>query len=432
MLTVEYVTPDGLIQESFEMADGMTLNQAACTICPDTGCKFPVPTIAIVGSRPALKSKGDWDFKLSDAKIQFRQLAMGGGGGGSNPLQMVLQIAFIALAAVTTWWMGGWGVFAVGGALEGMGSLFGGLAGAGIMMLGTLLTGVLFPNKMPQGQLGANQAEQASPTYSINASGNQARLYQAEPEGFGRMKITPDFVANTWTQYIGNDQIGYFVYAIGRGEYDVESLQFGETVFWRNGAIVEESGYDIQAIEFVKPGNPVTIFPDNVVTSTEVNGQQLFHPYESEYEGAIGPYITNPPGTKTDRILLDFVLSQGLGHYDDSGNFEEWDCVWDIDYREVDDFGNPLGTWVTVSYWIRMATRTPQRITKELNASAGRYEIRARSTLYYDGGQMTINTLVWAAMRAILPGTYKYPISCVAFSVKANNALTQSASRQFP
>lgn len=34
-------------------------------------------------------------------------------------------------------------------------------------------------------------------------------------------------------------------------------------------------------------------------------------------------------------------------------------------------------------------------------------------------------------MRAILPGTYAYPVSCIAFSVRANNALTQNASTRF-
>ena len=104
MISVEYVSPDGVVKDAFEMADGMTLDQAARTICPDTEGKFPVPTIAIVGSKPAVRELGDWNFPLSDgARIQFRQLAMGGGGGGgSNPLQLVMQIAIVALAVAAS------------------------------------------------------------------------------------------------------------------------------------------------------------------------------------------------------------------------------------------------------------------------------------------------------------------------------------------
>lgn len=436
MLIIEYISPDGLVEDSFEMADGMTINQAAKTICPDTGGKFPVPTIAIAGAKPAVRNLGDWDFPLSNARIQFRQLAMGGGGGESNPLQIVLQVAIIALAAAATWYLGGTGGFLMGtlGWGEFAATLGAGLAGAGIMMLGTMLQGALFQNqaRLPQGQLGATNAEQASPTYNINASGNQARLFQTEPELFGRMKIVPDFVANTWTEYIDNDQIGYFVYGIGRGYYDVESLQFGETVFWKNGVLLADTGYEIQRLQIVEPGDHVTIFPDNVVTSDEVSGQTIFAPNEDEYDGVIGPYTTNPPGTRINRILLDFVFQQGIGHYHEQGWIEEFTIEWKIEYRQIDDQDNAVSAWSILDEpSIRMATSTPQRITKSYDVQEGRYQVRVSRTNDKGWDGRSLDTLTWAAMRAMLPGTYTYPITCIAFSVKANNALTQAASRQF-
>lgn len=433
MLKIDYISPDGLIIDSFEMADCMTINQAACTICPDTSGKFPVPTIAFVGAKPAVKELGDWDFPLTDARIQFRQLAMGGGGGGggSNPLQIVLQVAITALAVIASIYFppaiglaaGTWGA-----------TLVGGLAGAAVMALGTMLMGALFQNqaKIPQGQLGASNAEQASPTYSINASGNQARLYQTEPELFGRMKIVPDFVANTWTEYIDNDQIGYFVYGIGRGYYDVESLQFGETVFWKNGVLLADTGYEIQRLQIVEPGDHVTIFPDNVVTSDEVSGQTIFAPNEDEYDGVIGPYTTNPPGTRINRILLDFVFQQGIGHYHEQGWIEEFTIEWKIEYRQIDDQDNAVSAWsILEEPSIRMATSTPQRITKSYDVQEGRYQVRVSRTNDKGWDGRSLDTLTWAAMRGMIPGTYVYPITCIAFSVKANNALTQAASRQF-
>lgn len=432
MISVEYVSPDGVVKDKRELDDDLTLNQIARILCPDTEGKFPVPTIAIVGSKPAVRELGDYDFPLSDgARIQFRQLAMGGGGGGggSNPLQMVMQIAIIALALTTSVFLGP-GAFGIAGL--GLNSFVAGLAGAGIMLLGTMLMGALFPQKLPQGQMGAMSAEQASPTYNINSQGNQARLYQPEPEGFGRMKIVPDFVANTWTQYIGNDQIGYFVYGIGRGRYDIESLQFGETPFWKNGSLVADTGYEIQQIEFVEPGNPVTIFPDNVISSQEVSGQELFAPNDAEYRGAIGPYTTNPPGTKTNKLLLDFVFQQGLGHYNNNGGLEGFTVSWRIEYRSVDDFGNPTSGWAVLDApSMHMATVTPQRITKTYNVAEGRYQCRVVRTSNTSGDGRTMDMLTWGAMRAMLPGTYEYPISCIAFSIKASNALTQNASRQF-
>lgn len=434
MISVEYVSPDGVVKDAFEMADGMTLDQAARTICPDTEGKFPVPTIAIVGSKPAVRELGDWNFPLSDgARIQFRQLAMGGGGGGgSNPLQLVMQIAIVALAVAASVFTGGTSFLGLAGVGLGWGTLAGGLVGAGVMLLGTMLMGALFPQKLPQGQLGAMNAESASPTYSINAQGNQARLYQPEPEGFGRMKIVPDFVANTWTQYIGNDQIGYFVYGIGRGRYETESLQFGETPFWKDGKLVPDTGYDIQNIQFVEPGQAVTIFPDNVITSQEVSGQELFGPNDAEYAGAIGPYTTNPPGTKTNKLFFDFLFQQGLGQYNNNGELQGFTVSWRIEYRNVDDFGNPTSGWALLDApSMHMATVTPQRLTKTYPVAEGRYQCRVIRTSNTSGDGRTMDMLTWGAMRAMLPGTYQYPISCIAFSVKASNTLTQNASRQF-
>lgn len=431
MISVAHVLPDGSVKESFEMADGMTLEQAARTICPDSGGKFPAPVIAIVGSKPAVRELGDWDYPLGDgALVQFRQLAMGGGGGGgSNPLQMVLQIAIIALAVATSVFLGP-GAFGIAGL--GLNSFVASLAGAGVMILGTMLMGQLSPQNLPQGQLSANAAAAASPTYSINASGNQARLYQPEPEGFGRMKIVPDFAADTWTQYVGNDQIGYFVYGIGRGRYEVESLQFGESVFWRDGALVEDSPYEIQDIQFVEPGQAVTIFPDNVITSDEVSGQELFAPNDAEFDGSIGPYTTNPPGTKTNKLLFDFVLQNGVGHYDDQGNLNNYTVSWKIRYQSIDDIGNPASEWATLDeITVTNGTLTPQRMTYAYDVADGRYQCDIIRTSNTTGDGRTLDTLIWGAMRAMLPGTYAYPISCIAFSVRANNALTQNASTRF-
>ena len=567
MIRVDHVLPDGRVLKTLEIEDNKTIRDVALILNPDSDGKFAVPVIALVGDTPAVRDLGEWDIQLEKTQIQFRELALGGGGGGSNPLQIIFQVAVIAIAALATWYVGG-----MGGTFLGMDMLFwGGLAGAGVMLLGTLLSGVLFQNGLPSGQLGSLDAAAASPTYNINASGNQARLYQPEPEGFGRMKIVPDFVANTWTQYIDNDQYGYFVYGIGRGHYEIESLQFGETVFWRDGRFVGDSGYiedgaletihsgaqlddsgswcapitvqntqahygiavvinfphglgrvqldsssvfkilpasasirvqarsinaagspvgnwddvgaptwtaatnnslnkvfsfsitegrweirvcrgekppvsslifddmvlsEIQLVpmplEFVEPGQPVTIFPDNVESSTEVSGLTLFAPNDESYDGALGPYATNSAGTKTNQLLFDFILQQGIGRYDDRGDLKSYSVSWVVQYRKIDDFGVALSDWATLENCsFSDATLTPQRFTKKYTVADGRYEVRVRRTSETTGDGRTLDALIWGGLRAILPGSLSYPISCIAFSVKATNKLSQTASQRF-
>lgn len=577
MLRVDYIRPDGTKDKTFELDDGLTLEQAALTLCPETEGKFPSPVVALVGDTPAVKKLGHWNIPLHGAHIQFRALAMGGGGGGgSNPLKMVMQIAIIALAVTAAAFTGGTSLFGIAGVGLGLGTLAGGLAGAAVMMLGTMLMGALCQNRMgiPSGQSKAYDAAQASPTYSINSSGNQIRMYQVEPECFGRMKIVNDYVANTWTQYVANEQIGYFVYAIGRGRYNVESLQFGETVFWKDGKFLDPSyttsnmeqtvsinanipengnytsqyqavpnnsletstftfcihfpdglinlmsikpffressreakceiqirkpgnpwislgvhswvnktknSFDVYVtcsapylsnsweviardiseekdrphngrmilknittilslspiqIEFVDPGNKVTIFPDNVITSDEVSGQQLFAPNEDSYNGTIGPYTTNPAGTTTNRLLLDFVFQNGIGRYNDQGELGNYSVSWRVDYRSVNDAGDATSGWYTLANLSYsdpkgLGTPTPQRLTYTYNVTPGRYQVRAVRTSNTPGDGRTMDVLVWSAMRAMLPGTYTYPISCIAIAIKATNALTQGASNKF-
>ena len=281
-----------------------------------------------------------------------------------------------------------------------------GLVNGAIMMGATALVGALGGfSGVPSGLSGAYDAATASPTYNINSSGNQARLYQPEPEGFGRMQITPDYIATPWVQYIENEQYGYFVYALGRGNYDVESMSFGDTVFWRASGGVD-SAYDNVQVEFVPAGSPVTLFPDNVITSAEVSGQELYGPNEEEYNGEIGPYVANPPGTVTNQIQLDIVLPQGIGRYDDNANLQEYSIDIRAEYRLIDDMGAALSEWAVLrTETFKGATLTPQRRTLLCDVAQGRYEVRLARTSDSAVNGRTMDSIQWQAMRAMLPGS---------------------------
>ena len=114
---------------------------------------------------------------------------------------------------------------------------------AGAVSMGIMMAGSLIANGLAksQGQISAASAETASPTYSINASGNIARIGQPEPEGFGRMQIVPDYVSQPWTSYENNEEWGHFIYALGRGEYDVHAMSYGDTIFWKDGKFVQST-----------------------------------------------------------------------------------------------------------------------------------------------------------------------------------------------
>jgi hypothetical protein len=429
MAKITYIRGLNVVAE-FELAEGLTLNQAKKTLCPDTG-EFPTKTIAIVGADICFRK--DWDEPLqAEVCVTFIDKVAGGGGGGGggkNVLQILGAVVLLAVAVLS--WGTSAGLWAGLSAWQQVGLT---VLGMGLSLIGSMMNQQK-PN-IPGMNMGALNAAQASPTYNINSTGNQARLWQVEPEGFGRMRVVPDFVAQTYVEYSNNQQYGYFVYGIGRGEYKVESLQFGETVFWRDGEILTSSGYyqdgDSLAVELVQPGNPVTLFPDNVFTNQEISGQTLFAPNDAEYSGAIGPHTTNPPGTKTNRVLIDYVFPQGLCRYNDQGNMQTYSVSIRFRYRPVDDFGNPIGQWQTAFTKTHTdATLTSLRFTQPVDLPEGRYDWDGVRTSNTPGDSRTRDTVVWQGMRALLPGEITYKQSVIAVKVRASNALSQAASTKF-
>lgn len=405
----------------------LTLKELAMLLHPGSD-EFLAPTIAIAGGQPVLRENDGWNLPIAPhAVVIFVELPMGG-GGGSNPLSAILGVVAAVIIAVNPGSLLALGPLGLTAGSAAAGLVTGVVNGA-LLLGATALVGALGGfSSVPSGLSGAYDAAAASPTYSINASGNQARLYQPEPEGFGRMKITPDYIATPWVQYIENEQYGYFVYALGRGSYDVESMSFGDTVFWRKTGGVD-SAYDNVQVQFVEAGNPVTLFPDNVITSSEVSGQELYGPNEAEYNGPVGPYVANSPGTVTNQIQIDIVLPQGIGRYDDQGNLQNYTVTLRADYRLIDDYGTALSEWATLrTESFSGATLTPQRRTLLCDVAEGRYEVQVVRTTNSTGDGRTLDTVQWQALRAMLPGSLSYGVSAVAIKIRATNTLSNNAS----
>ena len=399
---------------------------------PKTGT-WEVPVVCLVNNEPVLRK--DWSLRpASKDVVEFVVLPMGGGGGGSNPLALILTV----IIGVVAFWAAGFvtsalglttGTMAAGGTF--LGNLVFGLTAGLIMAAGSLLMGAIFKTpSQPTGHLDAARNEAASPTYGLNAANNQARLYQPVGEAFGRIKIVPDRAAQAYGVYVGDEMYLYQVFALGRGSYSIESMAFGDTVFWRNGALV--SGYDVQ-VQILEPGQSVTLFPDNVETSIEVSSQQLFSTEDPEYNGPIGPFSCNPPGTTTTQIICSVVCPQGVGKYDDNGKLQSESVKIKFELRRIDDNGVPVGSWVTgATTTIAEATMTPQRRSIKMNTTAGRWECRVGRTDDIDAsGGRVLQACVWETMVAVLPGSLTYNQSVVAMSVRATNELSQQAASTF-
>src|SRR5690606_1195284 len=126
-----------------------------------------------------------------------------------------------------------------------------------------------------------------------------------------------------------NESLLFQLFCLGQGEMDTEKIMI-EDIPITNFAEVE--------YQIIPPGQHVTLFPDNVVTSAAVQGLELKGVNEDGY-AAVGPFVANPAGTKTNRIGIDIVLPQGLFYANDEGGLDKVTVGWRIQARQIDDSG---------------------------------------------------------------------------------------------
>lgn len=362
-------------------------------------------------------SQKAWAMRVSDGdSVVFVTLPQGG-GGGSNPLKMVLMLAVSMYAPfmadkLALGFMGG--SAAVGGiGVTGWSSIFTGAVG----LVGSALVNALIPAaKTPKAQAAASLAA-ASPTYSLGSQGNTARLGQPIPTIYGRHMVYPDFGALPYTEYAGNEQYLYQLFVIGQGDYDIESIRVEDTPV---------SSFEEITTEIVPPGGTVTLFPTHVVTSEEVSGQ------EALTDEIIGPFVAVASGDLANYLAFDVVASRGLYYANDSGTLSPMTIRWREEAQLIDDDGVAIGSWVTLgSQVLTKATTTPQRRSNKYAVTLGRYQSRLVRTDTKQTDSRYGHELNWAGLRAYLPGDQQYgDLTLVAMKLRATNNLSAQASRK--
>ena len=439
--------------------------------------------IAILNGKPLLRRDGGWRYGLQDGDdLIFVTLpaggGRGGGGGGSDPMRVLLTVALFSFAPglatqITSIAAGATGV-------QGMllaGTTF------GIQMAGSALINALMPTPKT-----ANLPA-ASPTYTLQAQGNAARIGQAIPVQYGRVLSYPDFAAQPYAEFSGSDQYLYQLLCLGLGEYEIEDIRIEDTSIWT---------FEEVSVQVVPPGGQVTLFPTAVETSVEVSGQELTgtragtwtrsgttvtvtltaHGFASgqakaltftsgggvtdvylvasvlsadtftvttpavgtsgavtvaEVVGGIDGFVASAAGTVAYRLGIDLVLPLGLYNRDGSGNLNAISVSHQVQVRLVDDFGAPLGPWIALEGSpITGKTVTPLRESRQYTlATPGRYRVRAFRTNALADPANNANQLLMTGLRAYLAEpTDRGPVTLIAVRMRATNNLSLQASRK--
>jgi len=308
--------------------------------------------------------------------------------------------------------------------------------------------------KAPSAAIVAGQdSNQADPVYTLKGQRNQIKLGDVIEVPYGRCRLYPSYAAVPYNKYQNNDQYLYQLFCLGQGRFNIHSKQIEDT---------DISNFDDVQIEIVEPGQSVTLFPDNVITSPEVGTIELLDPSayvvdvpeeghnEDNGNGGqtwvvdvpeqghwvydyAGPFVANASGTKTNRIEVDIVLPKGLYYSNNSGGLDNLTASAGFDARMIDDAGAPLGDWFQIgSFNKTLKTTTPQRFTIGAAVAEGRYEIRGYRTNTKNTNSRAGNDLSWETLRAYLPATRTYGnVTVIAMKAKATNNLNSNAQTRF-
>ena len=187
--------------------------------------EFSQPTVCKFNGRLIMRAAWRETVIRDGDLVEFVTLPQGGGGGGgggSNPLKTVLTIAIMVAAPE---------LGAMLGAEMGITSSIGvKLLGGAIALAGSAIVNALIPPAKPQlpnfnfgGTGGSIPA--ASPTYSITAQGNQARLNEPIPAIYGRHLVYPDMAAEPYQEFADNEQYLHQFLCVGQGEYEIEEMR---------------------------------------------------------------------------------------------------------------------------------------------------------------------------------------------------------------
>lgn len=375
--------------------------------------EFDIPTICLINNKPVLRKDWNNTFITEETVVTFIAIPQGGGGGGKNPLRTVLLIAVMIAAPH------------IGAALAssiGVTSTVGtALLTATVAIAGTALVNVLVPPPRPNmptiGNMGGSNP---SPTYSLQAQGNSARLGEPIPSIYGRHVIYPDFGATPYTEYVGNEQFLYQLHVIGHGEYDIEQVRIEDTPI---------SSFEEITSEIIPPNGAVTLFDTDVVTAPEVAGQELLS--TADGGGYVGPFIANPAETTASTIAIDVVMPRGLFFTETDGSLSNKTITWKVEARTIDDAGTAISGFVALATESHTASdNTPQRLTFKYPVTAARYEVQILRTDTKDTSARAAHEIRWDGLRSHLAGTFTADnVTLLALKMRATDNLSQSSSR---
>lgn len=458
--------------------------------------KIEAPHICLLNGKPLLRKDNGWERTIDDNDfVCFVVVPQGGGGGGSNPLKMILAITVSVLAPQLAVGILGpvAGTTTLGGLTFAGSVLTAGISFVGNALVNALIRDPVpslsnrsisaiqaaSPTYNLSGQGNQARIGQAIPVmYGRNMiymdyaaqpyteyAGNEQYLYQLFVIGQGEYDIEQILLEDT---VIENDvvQDGNIYSATGSFEEIQYQVCYNQnvTLFPQNvNNSVEVSGQESNSVSGTYSQSGTTI----TVTRTAhgyVAGEAVYLNFTSGTSASdfytiatnaantftvtaaasattsgnvviadvIGSFVANDANTFATAIGFDVVLPRGLYYANDNGGLDSVTVTFAGQYRQIDDSGTPIGSWVTGFTGTQsLKTTTPQRFTYRVGVAAGRYECRFARTNLKQTDTRYGNDVNWAGLRSYLATNQNYGnLTMLAMRMKASNQLNQQSSRR--
>lgn len=434
------------------------------------------PFVVVVNGDYVLQS--DWSKRLSDKDLIITvplppHLQ---GGGKSNPLQVVLQLALVIAAPYVGVWAAGAMGFTAGTTAFSVAS---GLVSAGVMMAGSMLISAILP---APSMSSTSDTTAGNPAYLVGTQNNAARLRQPMPVLYGRRRFYPDLAAMPYAEINNNFAYLNQLFCLTQGRMQIEQICIEKTPI----ANYEEVEYQV-----VEPYADVTLFPDNAYSAPEVQDIELEGATENTsgatiiwyekkptpiYETIDGKltvvganvtykpiygdvkyktYIATPQNCETTKISLDFSMPSGLAQIKDDGGVGSATIDFCVEVRKIDASNSPIGDWVKLNQTeysdgvqtgggflsrtsivkscerFTGATLDAQLRTVSYAVPMGRYEVRvARYNTDSDSTRVS-DALHWIGLRSYMPSVKNYGnCTMLAVRIKATNNLNSNIARR--
>lgn len=389
--------------------EGVSAGLAIREILPKT----ELPFICYVNGNIILKAEYDLVINEHDV-VGFVTVLQGGGGGGSNPLRILLTVAIAVVAPYAAVGILGQAAGTVG-ALTTIGSIATGVIG----LVGNALINVALGASNTPSSIKQQNSISASPTYNLSAQGNRARIGEVIPDCYGRHLHYPDFCAEPYTEYSGNEQYLFQQFCLGQGSYEIEQIRISDTPI---------ENFDEIEFEVVEPYQRGSLFPSYVETASEVSGQEAFQ------NVVIGPFPACSSGQVITAIAVDIVCPKGLFYANDDGGLDKISVSWKVEGRQIDDDGVAVGagTWAVLgSHVITKGTATPIRESNRYEVAEGRYEVQFTRINAKRTDSRYGHDLIWSSLRGYSRAPRDYGgVTILNIRARATNNLSAQSSRQ--